>query len=222
MLNYLRDTSVTIYCFIYERTDNEEVLFRHWLYLKDGFKSYRDKVGNIIVDKSKNGDEESLEELCNQILSQVDKKLFSHPYSSINKTAVETIIKNGCWNYESLINKPKKVKFSTMYRQVGFETKTADYYQNVLSQYAHGLSLSNLLQSDMNHMKKILFESLPFANRLVKAILCTFSNRRNDLLDCLLKSASHQALSNNPDFKFEEFQKFILAVNNHDTILLID
>lgn len=215
--------SVTIYCFIYERTDNEEVLFRHLLYIKDGFKSYRDKVGNIIVDKSRNRDkEESFEELCDQILSQVDKKLFSHPYSSINKTSVETIIKNGCWNYVSLFNKPKSVKFGPMYRHVGFEEKTAEYYQSVLSQYAHGLCLSNLLQSDMSHMKKILFESLPFAYRMVEAILHTFPDRRHDLLNCFHKSTSYQALSNNPEFKIEEFLKYFQAVRNHDTRVIID
>ena len=144
--------SVTVYCFIYEREDKDEVMFRHLLYLFDGLKNYQKSVADGFLDNSTERDYSS--NLLNQVISQIEKHLSNHPYLKLKNKTVNKIVKENNWKYKSLQNR-QKVKFGKMYQLIGFDEKTAMYLQDFLSQFAHGLLFSNYSDGNSEQMVKV-------------------------------------------------------------------
>ena len=132
--------NVATYCFIYQREDENDVLFRHYLYALDGFRIYKQNVVDGIMEKE--NVEKQYEIICNESIRQLEYKLVSHPYSKMGNINVEKIIHNANWRYESL-QKPKPLKYGVIYKHIGFNSNMANYYQKYLPQFAHGLCISN-------------------------------------------------------------------------------
>lgn len=84
--------SITVYCFIYERKNEDEIMFRHFLYIRDGLKNYQKKVVDGILDNTVEKD--SVLNLLNQIISQIDNSLSTHPYLKLSNKVVEKIVKD--------------------------------------------------------------------------------------------------------------------------------
>lgn len=209
--------SVTVYCFIYEREDKDEVMFRHLLYLFDGLKNYQKTVADGFLDNSTERDYSS--NLLNQVISQIEKHLSNHPYLKLKNKTVNKIVKENNWKYKSLQDR-KKVKFGKMYQLIGFDEKTAMYLQDFLSQFAHGLLFSNYSDGNSEQMVKVLYESIPIADRLIRTIYLTFHNQ--DLLSCFIQSNSYKAFVNNSAFNFNDLCSFTKAIIRNDKTLLID
>ena len=72
--------SITVYCFIYEKEDKDEVLFRHLLYILDGFKEYQKSVVDGVLDNTV--ENRTVLNLLNQVIRQIEKCLSTHPYLS--------------------------------------------------------------------------------------------------------------------------------------------
>ncbi len=163
--------NITTYCFIYERDDVDEIMFRHYLYEIDGYNCYKNNVVNGIMEKGNN--EYPFEQLCDEAIKQLNEQLVCHPFSKLENEVVNTIINNVNWKFESLQN-PQSVKFQDMYIYIGFNKQLADYYQGYLSQFVHGLSFSNLPCVTPQQIGNIVYESIPMADRLIQAMYKTF------------------------------------------------
>ena len=208
--------SIATYSFIYQREDKDEIMFRHYLYVLDGVVSYYQCVTKNIMGKEIANN--SFESLCNEIIRQLQKKLASHPYSNQKCKNVKNIINNANWRYETL-NNTQSVNYLTMYRRLGFDDNMAKYYQCYLSHFSHGLSLSNMLLKDSNQMKRVLFESIPLAERFIHSICNTFPYEK--MLHNALDSRPVLEIFNGSDFNYENLSNYAKALINQDRTLLI-
>lgn len=206
---------ITTYCFIYDRDDEDEILFRHHLYTLDGFRCNKNSVVECISENDKT--KKDLKDKCDIVINQIEDKLAEHPYSKEGKNAVKEIVRNANWKYKSL-NDNKSWKFSEMYELVGFSKSIARYFQGYLSQFSHGLCLSNTLRDDKELLKAVLFESIVIEQKTINAIKSTFP-KENWTKIVSSNSDSLMALLNNMEIKREEFMEFINSRNLNDGIL---
>lgn len=206
--------NVTTYCFIYQREDQSDTMFRHLLYALDGFTTYKKAIVDGILEEGI--DKSQFEYSCHVVITQLKQKLFTHPYNDINNKNVETIIKNNNWKYESL-DKPKSLTFHSMYKHIINDTKLVNYYQNILSQYTHGLCLSNTPYIDTEQLQKVLFESIPLADRMIQGICRTFPYK--EMLDNFRKSDSYKKILNCQGFDHNELLEFAKAIIKKDKTL---
>lgn len=208
--------SVATYAFIYQGDDENEVMFRHYLYALDGFKTYKKNVVDGIVEKGDEGQQS--ENVCKETILQLEEKLMLHPYSKLDDVNVENIIQKSNWKYESLQN-PKKVEFKVMYERLGFNDYYVNYCQSFLSQYAHGLFLSNVYLNDSARMTVVLYESIPLADKFIQTIHKTFHDK--GMITHFLCSEKVQDFINSKEFKYEDLAEFASAVVRKDKTLLI-
>lgn len=208
--------SVTTYCFIYQREDKDEILFRHYLYLLDGLGAYLKTIVDGILEEGDN--KLDFKKYCKSIISEINNKLFSHPYLKSNNSNVVTIIKNTNWKYESL-DKPKGLSFCKMYKLLGFDNKTANYYYNIMPQYTHGLCLSNFTNIDSNQLQNVLYESIPLANRMIQGICKTFPYEK--MRDVFLQSDSFKKIIMCQGFNHDDLLDYANAIIRKDKMLLV-
>lgn len=207
--------SVTIYCFIYEREDYEEILFRHYLYVLDGFSSYRNHVIKNDIDYN---DTNSILIICDDVISQIEQKLLSHPYSLRDNTVTAKIIKSRNWRYKSFQNQ-NSVKFGEMYTLVGFVNRYADYCKSYLSQHAHGLCFSNRIHVNREQMEKVQFESIPIADKFIQSITQTFHDK--GMIKDFISSGKIRTFLASKDFDVDNLFDFANTLIRKDKIILI-
>lgn len=207
--------SVTTYSFIYQRTDVNDMLFRHYLYALDGWRVYKKSVITISEDNEYKYKEDFA---CDFVIKQIEEKLRSHTYYCKDKTTAECLIQNANWKYESL-QTPRSLRYGEMYSIIGFNDNAIEYFQGFLSQFVHGLCLSNRFVDDSEQMKKILYESIPIAARFIQAIIQTFNN--NEIMSYFLASDSIHIFLNSKDFNYDELIDFVQALVRKDNTVLI-
>ncbi len=122
------------------------------------------------------------------------------------------------WRYESL-NNTTKMKFREMYKLIKLEDRLVNYYQNILSQYAHGLFLSNTTFIHSGQLQKVLFESIPLADRIIQGICRTFP--KDDLICFFLRSDACRGILNNPDFNTNDLLDFAKTFLRKDKTILV-
>lgn len=206
--------SVTTYCFIYQRKDLEDIMFRHYLYTLDGWREYkRSGIGLSEENEYK----KKVEYDCDYVIKQIEEKLQNHPYFFQYGSIVKTIIRNANWKFESLQN-PRSLKYGEMYEFVGFNSDLTEYYRGYLSQFAHGLCFSNI-SSNSEIMKTVMYESIVIADKLVQAINQTF--RDKEIINHVLYSDTIQKYLNSKDFHSAELGEFVSALVRKDKTLLI-
>lgn len=208
--------SVTTYCFIYQRKDRIDMMFRHYLYILDGFTTYKKAIIDGILEKGE--DKKIFENTYNEVDKQILSKLSSHPYYKIDRKQAEILMEHANWRYESL-NNTTKMKFREMYKLIKLEDRLVNYYQSVLSQYAHGLFLSNTTFIHSGQLQKVLFESIPLADRIIQGICRTFP--KDDLICFFLRSDACRGILNNPDFNTNDLLDFAKAFLRKDKTILI-
>jgi hypothetical protein len=208
--------SVTVYCFIYEREDKYDMMFRHYLYALDGFITYKKGIIDKIMEDGEN--KFKFECAYNEVIRQIENKLSSHPYQKLNNKNVKTIINNANWKYKSL-DKPRGMTFNGMYKQVGYDASLTDYYKDILSQYAHGLCISNTQHNNHERLQNVLYESIPIADRMILSICNTFLKK--ELLLHINHSEIIKRLVKEPEFNIEDLFSFVNALIRKDKILII-
>lgn len=116
--------SVTLYSFIYQRTDVDDMLFRHYLYALDGWREYKKSV---ITISEENEYKDKEDYACDYAIKQIKEKLQNHTYYTQDRTTAKLLIQNANWKYESLQN-PRSYKFGEMYAVIGFDAKSINYF----------------------------------------------------------------------------------------------
>ena len=208
--------NVTTYCFIYDRDDKNDMMFRHYLYVMDGYICYKNSVLNGIMEK-RNG-EYPFEMLCDNAMEQISKQIECHPYSKLNNRIIGKIVRNANWKYESLQN-PRGFKFRDMYIQIGLDSQLADYYQGYLSQFVHGLSFSNIPYVNHEQIMNVLYESIPLADKLIQSIYKTFP--KEEILHEVFRSKTILNLFKEPDYNFDDLFTYVKALIRKDKTVLI-
>lgn len=207
--------SVTAYCFIYQRPGISDMLFRHYLYALDGWRVYKKSV---IAISEENDYKKKEDYACDFVISQIEEKLRSHTYYCKDRTTVETLMQNANWKYESLQN-PRSLKYSELYTVVGFNTSSIQYLQGYLSQFVHGLSLSNRSLTDTEQMKRLLYESILIADRFIQAIFQTFNNK--GMLTNFLCSNKVLEILMSKEIIFDDLAAFTRALIRKDKTILL-
>lgn len=201
--------NVAIYCFIYSiKKDIDEKMFRHYLYNLDGFQSLK-IVSNCYleegIDKAK-----TLYEF-DEIIEQIKEKLNAHPYVQSKNEKIEKIINDAKWNYKSL-QEPKSLSYKDIYINIGLDEKNATYYQQYLSQFSHGLCLSN--KSNFVDDKKVLLESVPLAFIMIKTIMQVFPEEK------LLNVITENIDMNTFNFDIQQLLDIIKAIMNGEKVFV--
>lgn len=207
--------SVTAYCFVYQRDDKDEILFRHYLYVLDGWRNYK---RNVLSISEENEFKLKEEYACDFVIKQIEEKLDNHPYRKIDADIVSIIIKDANWKYESFQN-AHGLKFSEMYSILGFHCGDVGYLQGNLSQFVHGLSLSNRQQADKEQMKRVVYESILIADRFIKAIYQTYHDK--EMVTQFLSSDIIEKFQESEEFNFDELAEFANALVRKDKTILI-
>lgn len=208
--------NVTTYCFIYDRDDKNDMMFRHYLYVLDGYICYKNSVLNGIMEKRNS--EFPFEQLCDNAMEQISKQIECHPYSRLNNRIIRKIVRNANWKYESLQN-PQGLKFRDMYIQIGLNSQLADYYQGYLSQFVHGLSFSNIPFVNQEQIMNVLYESIPLADKLIQSIYKTFP--KEEILHEVFRSKTILNLFKEPDYNFDDLFTYVKALIRKDKTILI-
>lgn len=207
--------NVTAYSFVYQRKDLNDMLFRHYLYALDGWREYKKSVIPISEENEYKHKEDYA---CDIVIKQIEEKLRNHTYYTQDETTSKSLIQNSNWKYESLQN-PRSLKFGEMYTAVGFNNKSIEYLKGYLSQFAHGLCLSNRPIADSEQMKRVLHECIPIADKFIQSISQTFHDK--DMLTNFLGSDIIHTFLHSKDFVFDELSEFALALVRKDKTLLI-
>lgn len=205
--------SVTTYCFIYQRAEIEESMFRHYLYALDGWRVF-DKSVLVIAEKNECNEEKIH---CNLVIDQIKEKLYRHPFYSHDTSDVKKIIQYARWNYESLQN-PRSLKYTEMYSLVGFNSSLIEYFQHYLAQFAHGLYFSNK-STNSEILKSVMNESIIIADKFIQTILQTFHDK--EIVNHFLCSDIIRKFHESKDINFDDLAKFARALVRNDDNLLV-
>ena len=207
--------SVTAYSFVYQREDENDMLFRHYLYALDGWREYKKSVISISEENEYKDKEDYA---CDYVIKQIEKKLEKHIYYVQDRATANLLIQNSNWKYESLQN-PRSLKYGEMYSTVGFNNKTIEYFQGYLSQFVHGLCLSNKPTADSEQMKRVLHECIPIADKFIQAVSQTFHDK--EMVANLISSDIFQNFINSNDFNLDDLSVFANALVRKDKTILI-
>ena len=207
--------SVMTYCFIYQRTDVNDMLFRHYLYALDGWREYKKSVitiseGNEYKDKE--------DFACDYVIKQIEEKLKDHTYYNQDRAITNLLIQNSNWKYESLQN-PRSLKYGEMYSAIGFNNKSIEYFLGYLSQFVHGLCLSNKSIADSEQMRRVLHECIPIADKFIQSINQTFHDK--EMMINFVSSDIFQTFLNSKDFNFDDLAEFAYALVRKDKTIFI-
>lgn len=203
--------SVTTYCFIYERENNDEILFRHYLYILDSFSSNK-KCCTVYSDV------QIVEPLLDDIIKQTIEKLQNHPFYKLEPSVVEELINDRNWKYKSFED-TNKMRYKDMYKSIGFNDDCAVYYSKYLSQFVHGLCISNKVSSNMERMKQVLYESIPIADRFVQSLKNTF--QAHQMIMDFLVSSELNGLIEKLDFNLADSDEFSQSLLRNESGLYV-
>ena len=207
--------SVTTYSFIYQRSDKEEILFRHYLFALDGWREFKKSVIPI-SEENEYKDKEDF--VCNYVINQIEEKLKNHTYYTQESVTANLLIQNSNWKYESLQN-PRSLKYGEMYSAVGFNEKYIEYFKGYLSQFVHGLCLSNKPAVDSEQMRRVLHECIPIADKFIQSINQTFHDK--EMMINFVSSDIFQNFLNTKDFNFDDLAEFAYALVRKDKTIFI-
>lgn len=206
--------SVTAYSFIYERTDEKDMIFRHYLYALDGWRVYKKSVVSILVENEYKYKEDYA---CDFVIKQIEEKLQSHIYYTQDRATAKLLIHNANWKYESLQN-PRTIKYEKMYEHVGFNSNITHYFKGYLSQFSHGLFFSNK-QTNIEILKSVLYESIILADKFIQAICQTFNDK--EMVKQFCSSNYIQSFLNCKDCDLEDMTGFVCALVRKDKTILV-
>ena len=157
LVRILADNIATLN-FVYDCQDDEERALRHFLYVIDGVTvrhrllmghpmKYDGKIPKETYDaleKQVEGAKDNTER-CIRFCTNAIKRL---PVYAMNGAMIDDLIKNGNWKFKT-IDKPQPRQGYTWKELYGMlHIKTGDEMFPYLSQYVHGLSVSNIVLND--------------------------------------------------------------------------
>ena len=211
--------SICAYCFIYDNDDKVEVEFRHYLYMLDGCANFTELCKILDNDYSNSNIENSqyiIESKHSQGVMQnlqngIIKRLCNHYYMSRYPTYAYSIIKKKEWKYKSInsdINK-NNYDWRELYEKVGCDTKMSNYILKYLSQYVHGLFLSNTINTNQTIHYSIIYETLlTMIKNLIRVIFKIF--KEDNICNKTISKIDIDKFANNETIYNGELLNYIL------------
>ena len=198
LLRMLGD-SVAVFRLIYQEPDRDLLLLRHSLYVIDGCER------NLVVIPEKDINEGCLPEdelkesneavRCNRehrqrMIREAQEILDASPLKNKDKAAFDKIVEERNWKFKEFKVYKKKgsnqYKWNELYKSIDC-CKDFDLL-SYISQYAHGLSMSNLVvELDEQNINGVVGEALGLIKRLHKYTLNFYPEAQRLVLEGLLK-----------------------------------
>lgn len=172
--------SICIYCFIYEKEDKDEVEFRHYLYLLDGCSQYNKLISSLEMKNEieKKSEDNLQKNNCDlkSLQCGIENALSSHNYSKKYGKEAGKIIKSANWKYKLIGGKGEnKYNWEDLYKEIGYDCDLSKLLSNYLSQYVHGLFMSNTMNPQAKSHFHIIYSLLAeFTRRLIRSLNRTF------------------------------------------------
>ena len=190
---------VAVFRLIYMELDKDLLILRHCLYVIDGCE--RNLV--VLSEKNVNVDFLSEEELAifnkatqtnrvhrQRMIREAQEMLEASPLKQKDKAAFDRIVEDRNWKCKEFEDYKKKgsnqYKWREMYELIdcckGFDLLS------YISQYAHGLSMSNLvIELDEQNIDGIVSEALGLIKRLHKYTMAFYPEEQRYILEGLLE-----------------------------------
>lgn len=143
---------------IYSKTDQEERMYRYYLYVLDGMRErmhllnenlpYNGKIRKVeyeaLVSQVNDAKESS-----NEAIKYCEKELNNHKYASLNPEFHKKIISKACWRFKTFgsVTKngtPDTYSWKELYSLIDNRPEIVSMYSSYLSQFVHSLSISIL------------------------------------------------------------------------------
>ena len=194
LLRMLGD-SVAIFKLIYREPDQDLLLLRHALYVIDGCEKNLAVLPEEEINKGSVPDDE-LEEANKQIrfnrehrmrlMSEAQEILDHSPLQTKDKAAFDKIVKDRNWKFKEFnSSKNNQYKWKELYNLIDC-CKYIDLL-SYISQYAHGLSMSNLVvKLDESNLSGIVAEAVGLLDRLYQYASEFFAEEKQYILEGLL------------------------------------
>lgn len=193
--------SLAAYLTIYHEQDDEEMKLRHFLYVIDGTKlrlDYLEKSMQILKGRASSmSDNEHISILsesensvnkCRNLLKSCTDVIKFMPVYKLYKNEIDILIQNRNWQYQSLSRPKIKQHWADMYLRIDNREIVKGMF-SFLSQYAHGLSVSNLiLGSDMEAFYPLYSYGIVLMGKVQEIIENEFNMDRHELLDGFMQS----------------------------------
>ena len=190
---------VAVFRLIYMEPDKDMLILRHCLYVIDGCERNLD----VLLETKENegclsGDElvesnKAIQESRNHRLrlkKEAQEMLETSPLKQINKAAFDKIVDDRNWKFKEFKDYKKKgcnqYRWKELYELIdcskGFDLLS------YISQYAHGLSMSNLvLELDEQNINGVVGEALILIKRLHKYTMAFYPEEQKYILEGLLE-----------------------------------
>ena len=198
LLRMLGD-SVAVFRLIYMEPDKDLLILRHSLYVIDGCE----RNLAVLPEKDINEDCLSEEELAEsnkaiqrsrnhrqRLMREAQEMLEASPLKEKDKAAFDRIVAERNWKFKEFKDYKKKggnqYKWKELYQLSDF-CKGFDLL-SYISQYAHGLSMSNLvIELDEENINGVVGEALELIKRLHKYTMSFYPEMQRPILEGLLE-----------------------------------
>lgn len=190
--------SVAVFCLIYMERDMDKLLLRHSLYIIDGCERNLDVLPEENLNKGFMPDEELTE--SNEVtrfnredrklkIKQAEDLIKNSPLKKKDQAAFDKIVKDRNWKFKEFKNYNKigsnQYKWQELYKLIGC-CEGFDLL-SFISQFAHGLSMSNLVISmNENNINGIVSEADYLLQTLHEYTLRIFQEEHCYILEGLL------------------------------------
>lgn len=212
--------SICSYCFIYDNDNIEEVKFRHYLYLLDGCSRYNelctvDITDNTIKPESDNNKyteaQKQTSGIMNNFQDGIRELLNKHPYKTENSFVAEKIIKAKEWKYKTIDSDDSKnyYDWQGLYEKVGCSNQMSRFISKFLSQYVHGLFLSNTRNpTAVVHYQLIYGVLVTFIEKMVNVVFRVFNE--DNLFDKTMEKIDFCDIVNNESLQRGEILNYLV------------
>lgn len=170
--------SLAVYRLIYASEDEDERIYRHYLYVKDGLSSRVDTMEHDLVYngtisyeafQALNDRYTDTRQSDKSVINHCDEILANHKYATLyqefhRRTCTE---KSPNWKYKTLGSdknaKDNQYRWKELYELLDASTDVISCLSSHLSQYIHGLCVSNILDdNDIEEFEPLLSFGMVF------------------------------------------------------------
>jgi hypothetical protein len=183
---------------IYHEKNEDEMLLRHYLFILDGFDKRLKEMENHKLEHNGSINDEDFDALKKQVEEAIvnTKQGIQYCNSAIqnlniysqHKEFIDILIEKGNWKYSDL-EKPKKQKtWNEMYDFIDERKSTSDTF-SFLSNFVHGLSISNLtINGDDDDFEPLIGHGIFLMGKINEIANNDFNVDRDFLTDGFLTS----------------------------------
>lgn len=189
---------VAIFRLIYREPDKDLLLLRHALYVIDGCERNLAVLPEEEINKGSVPDDE-LEEANKQIrynrehrkrlMSEAQEILDHSPLQTKDKAVFDKIVKDRNWKFKEFKDYGRLTSNQYKWKELYNLINCCKYIDllSYISQYAHGLSMSNLVMKlDESNLSGIVAEAVGLLDRLYGYALEFFAEEKQYILEGLL------------------------------------